>query len=230
MSAATSEIVMVELKAHRSNGAWAWQAVLGQPQHGETFFFSVDPAEVGDRFVVEVKPAGMHWNVIRVVREVRKDGSQMMLTRTSPQSVPRRETVASGNCNGSPVVRTAADGDLSDHGTVSRFAVGDVLVRRIRFTSLSKGEERIAKRRPCVVVELLDGEMRVRPIFGTNTAVRRQGLGRRILNWRAAGLNKPSVVSAEDVYIPNGGIEPIGKLVGEDLERIVGGAQRTVLS
>lgn len=122
------------------------------------------------------------------------------------------------NASGSagPWVRS---GGACDGGR-ARFARGDVVVRRVSFSSAGR-TRRTSKRRPCIVMEVLGGEMRVRPVYGANSAVRRQGLGRRIHEWSKAGFTKPCIVSCCDLWIPAAGHSAVGRLGAEDYRRLV---------
>lgn len=104
-------------------------------------------------------------------------------------------------------------------------AMGQVRTAEFGFSARTTAERDAgltAKRRPCVVVEVDGDYAAVCPIHGTNSAVRRSGRGRRLLGWRAVGLRKPSVVSAEARWVPLAEMGPlIGVLGAEDRARLV---------
>src|SRR3546814_2405857 len=60
---------------------------------------------------------------------------------------------------------------------------------------------RPSKARPGVVTWVDDHAEQVglRLIFGTNSAVRREGLGRRLQDWREAGLRKPGFLAGAEI-------------------------------
>lgn len=101
---------------------------------------------------------------------------------------------------------------------------GDIVLARVRFNS-DDGSGRSSKQRPVLVMEALGDECRVRPIHGSNSFVRRNGIGRRIRDWKSAGLRKPSVVAAADRWISaNSSSRPIGRLAEPDRRRLLADA------
>jgi hypothetical protein len=188
------EIVEVEL-VDQEDQKWSWRAGNGLPHHGRGTLLG-DELEVGDRLVVEVAISGGTYRLVRVVRTL----SRGISARVPPVHTPPRPPRAY------PVTRSAGS--------------GDVVLRRLRFSG--HGDGRNSKLRPCVVVEVGGPYLRVLPIFGTNSAVRREGLGRRLRDWRAAGLNKPSVVASTEVWVSVAGAPPIGTLSDFDRQRVLG--------
>ena len=188
------EIIEIELTelTELTDGRWAWRATQVR-RHG-TDRLGLDGLARGDRLVVEVRSHGLSWTVQRVLRKP----AHARPAATRPRACSPRSTLPRATA---PVA-------------------GDVLLRRVRFSS-DNGEDRASKLRPCVVVEVAGHEMRVRPIHGSNSFIRREGMGRRLLDWAAAGLRKPSVVSATDLWVPVSGPHPIGRLGDTDRRRIL---------
>lgn len=189
------EIIEIEL-TEPADGRWAWRATQCR-HHGLDRLGLVGLAR-GDRLVVEVRPHGLSWTVQRVLRHP-----------THVRAATSRPRACAPRAAARPATAPVA---------------GDVLLRRVRFSS-DNGEDRASKLRPCVVVEVVGHEMRVRPIHGSNSFIRREGMGRRLVDWAAAGLRKPSVVSATDLWVPVSGPRPIGRLGDADRRRILPDAE-----
>ena len=81
---------------------------------------------------------------------------------------------------------------------------GDIYLVRLRFGAADarSDDSRASKRRPCVVVAFDGDWAAVRPIHGTNTAVRRTGCGVRLRDWKEAGIHKPSMLHLDGPHRP----------------------------
>jgi hypothetical protein len=87
----------------------------------------------------------------------------------------------------------------------------------------ARDAQRIAKRRPCVVEQVLDETVLVRPILDGHGSARRHGFARSIKNWRQAGLRKPSAVLNRAIELDRDEISrPIGQLAEPDQARLLG--------
>ena len=82
-------------------------------------------------------------------------------------------------------------------------SVGEIRVTEVFIDARSAAHRdtgRRSKARPGVITWADDDaeQAGIRLIFGTNSAVRREGIGRRLQDWREAGLRKPGfIVGAE---------------------------------
>lgn len=177
---------------------------------------------VGDQAVVEVGSVRGRREILRVLSTSGRT--------PAPEAVPApvSESAAAARTEPHPVLVGGVPYAPGDEAAADdEVAVGQVRVAEIGFSAWSTAERdagRTAKRRPCVIVEIDGDWVVVCPIHGANSAVRRSGRGRRLLGWKALGLRKSSVVSAETTRIPIAGIGPlIGILDATDHRRLVGG-------
>lgn len=189
----STEVVAIHLLEQESTGAWRWRALYGQPHTGCDMLPLVG-LQPGDELIA------------RVVR--RKAGVAVREIVSKPGHV---------RPSAHPVLR-AAPRTARPAGPQP----GDVVVARVRFTK-DDGSARGSKRRPCVVIRTIGDELVLRPVFGTNTAMRRTGQARRIRNWKAAGLLKPSVVGGDELLMPTRAITGrIGALAEPDRRLLAG--------
>lgn len=196
---AASVIVEVQVITRSAAGSWSWRALHGQRERGVSHL-ELAGLQEGDRLVAEVFASSVGWQITRLVRippHVRE-------VRTTPDRGTEADRVSE------------LSGDQR-----SSIAAGDILLYRFRF-SHDDGSGRQSKERPCLVMAVAGDELRVRAIHGSNTFVRRQGLGRRVIDWQRSGLRKPSVVIAEDRFIPRRGLgRAVGRLSEQDRRRLL---------
>jgi hypothetical protein len=190
--ATTAEGVQIQLIRNDGNGAWRWKAVHGHPGRGVVRFSGDPPFSPGDHLTAWVVATGTMYEVVQLI------------------SAPRHVRLER------PKMRTSPHEDLAN----APLAPGDLLYWTFRY-SKSDGSRCIAKKRPCVVREVTPEGIVVMPIYRRGGSIDRTGGGRRILNYKAAGLKKPSVVSAETHLIPLGAVRRVGQLTAEDRRRLL---------
>jgi hypothetical protein len=186
------EITTIRLERATGEGSWRWRAVTGR--RGESHV-PVQGLEPGDELVVALRWTRAAWHVVRVVRypdhawepvAAPVEAPAVTLDGVAPREVP---------------------------GSVVR--PGDVRRAEARINPRTTAERDAgitAKRRPAVVSWVGDdGHVGLHFVYDVDSAVRREGLGRRLADWRAAGLRKPSVVAlAEEVRR----VEDLGGFIG----------------
>lgn len=106
---------------------------------------------------------------------------------------------------------------------------GDLVTDLVAF-SAADGSGRTKKKRPCLVMEVSDTEIRIRPIHSTGGSLHRTGGGLKLVDWKQANLTNNSVVAAVDEYrFVDGPVNParrIGRLSDRDFERVFGAPRR----
>lgn len=83
-------------------------------------------------------------------------------------------------------------------------SVGEIRVTEVFIDARSAAHRdngRRSKARPGVITWADDDteQAGIRLIFGTNSAVRREGIGRRLQDWRDAGLRKPGFIAGAEI-------------------------------
>jgi hypothetical protein len=193
----SDEVIRIRLVEKFDGGRWRWSAMFDQPHSGQGRL-GVYGVEPGDELVVRV-------------RNTKKDGWVVVRAIEYPDHV---KPVENNRHDPDPV----APSPQRDSAPVKP---GDVLGWEFPF-SKSDGSDRNSKWRPCIVRQILDDGYLVLPVFGTGTFVHRTGGARRILDWKGAGLDKPSVVSAAEIPVPRDAAHRrIGRLSDADRERLV---------
>jgi len=194
------EVIRIRVDGIDDRGLARWSAMYGQGHCGE-WRFPIPALEVADELVIAVRPLLATWVPTRIVQS---GGKEVVEPRTTDDEEPWTPQVDRRH-------RPIEPGDL----------ITDVVV-----FSASDGSGRTSKKRPCLVMEVGDTEIRVRPIHSTGGSLHRTGGGLRILDWRLANLANNSVVSAEDQYrAVDGPVNParrIGSLSDRDFERVFG--------
>jgi hypothetical protein len=184
---------------HQLDGQrWRWRAVSGRTGTGP-----VEPLglRAGDRLVVGLRWRRAEW---RITRYVQIPEHAWMPAQPSPESP---DVTVGGR-------RLAADA----HGAMVR--PGDVRPALAYMDPRSTGSRdvgRTAKVRPAIVSWVDHGYAGIHFLYDVDSAVRREGLGRRLVGWKEAGLRKPSVASTEQSvrHLDDlGGL--IGRLVSAD--------------
>ena len=161
----------------------------------------------GDEVVVEIDRSKATPVIVRVIG--------------APAADPRREEEQLDE----PGLLVDGKPFVADPGAeAAELRIGQVRIAEIRFSSFRTAHRdrgRTSKRRPCVIVEI-DGDMvAVSPIHGSSSAMRRTGKSRRLEGWRALGIRKSSVVSAEEVWVERTEIGDLIGVLGEaDMERL----------
>jgi len=191
------------------DGEWTWTDVV-TGQRGRLHRCRAD-VEVGATVLVEVRAEGTSWRAVRWLdpapaapdhaadvdrAPVLVDGAPIVV-RDEPAA---RTPLAPGT------IRTVFQG-MDGRSTAARDAGASEKVR------------------PAVIVAHEPGsaQVEVSLVYGTNSAVRRSGTGRRIRDWRAAGLRKPSVLaSAVEVRAVDDLGPVIGRLTPADRDRLLG--------
>lgn len=158
---------------------WLWTDVVS----GERGRLEIDRDDLalGSEVVVEIERTRMGWRPRRWLDPLKPPPLQN--DEPEPVLVAGRPLVA-----GPAAKPVARPGDI--------YSVRHEM--DIRSTA-SRDRDRPDKMRPALVLSV-DADLRqveVSFVFGTNSMVRRNGSGRRIRDWQATGLRKPSVVSAE---------------------------------
>jgi hypothetical protein len=173
------EITTITLEAAAGPGCWRWRSVSGRRGEGTVPLEGLEP---GDELVVALHWTKAAWRVVRVVRH--PDHAW------EPAAAPAE----------APAVTLDGVAPTEVPGSVVR--PGDVRAAEARInprTTAERDAGRTAKRRPAVVSWVGDdGHVGLHFVYDVDSAVRREGLGRRLTDWRAAGLRKPSVVAAAE--------------------------------
>lgn len=197
------EIISIELLGEAQPGVWSWRGRFGVPHHGcgQLDRRPVSGLRSGDTLTVRVSQQRMTWVDIEV----------LSLAPAIPRaSLPDHDEWVPGPS----FRRISKECPLRE---------GDIVLQTVRF-SKPDGSGRTSKPRPCVVVLVGSDAATLRAVYGTNTAVRRNGSGRRILDWKSAGLRKPSVVARLDLTVALATIQArIGHLSEADKRRLIGG-------
>ena len=200
-------IILAELRTRLADG-WSWVDTAAPQRQGTVPVDAVPPASTPGA----VLPLEVDWR-----------RAQWLVRRVLAQPTPERRGSSPGPAVGPVPWDDRRVGRLAGGRGEGGLDVGDLIVADIRFTNRPgpRDRERDGKARPCLVVGVDHDEITVRPVFGSNSAVRREGIGRRIRDWRAAGLRKPSYVGARDHYVPAAGTgRRFGRLTDEDLCRL----------
>jgi hypothetical protein len=211
-------IILAELTERRTDD-WTWVDTAAPGRQG-TLPAGATPATArpGARVPLEVEWRRATWRVQRVV-----DGPPCPAERrpAANLAVPPGDSVAS-RCSGASRSAGASHGAARRRGW--RAEVGDLVIAPVPFTNWpgARDRGRLHKARPCVVVAAEPDELTVRAVYGSNSAVRREGLGRRIRDWREAGLRKPSYVAGASHFVsPAATSGAIGRLTRRDLARLL---------
>ena len=201
----TSEIRRVRLGEASGSDGWTWiDAVTGERGRG---VIDHEALEVGDELVAEFTWSN-GWRATRFVE------------------LPPRALAA--RLGRAPEVSRA---DPVDTSIVPRWeppSVGEIRVSYLPMdgrTTADRDAGRGEKHRPAVVVWVDDEEQMagVRFLYGVNSSVRRNGMGRRLVDWKAAGLRKPSVVATVEVMRSYRDLsECHGRLSAPDRQRFLG--------
>lgn len=201
----TSEIRRVRLVEAHGDG-WAWlDAVTGERGRA---VIDQDGLEVGDELVVELSWSG-GWRATRFIELPPRAMAARLERPPAPEDSSDRRDVRAVPRWGPP-------------------AVGEIRVSVLPMdgrTTAHRDAGRSEKYRPAVVVWIDDtNELAgVRFLYGVNSSVRRNGMGRRVRDWRAAGLRKPSVVETVEVTRSYRDLsECRGRLSEADRRRILG--------
>ncbi len=184
---------------------WTWTDVVTR-QRGRLDRDREDVA-IGDEVLVEIAAKGAGWRAVR------------WLSPGPVKDVQRDEDVA-------PILRDGRPVAFPDEG------IDDVVPGVIcllhhnmdRRSTAARDRGRSEKSRPAVVLQVdrVANQASVSFLFGTNSSVRRTGTGRRIEDWRGAGLRKPSIVSAEVEVRSLDDLGPaIGRLTGSDHAKLI---------
>lgn len=197
------EIISIELLDEVRPGVWSWRGRFGVPHHGcgQLGRHPVSGVRPGDTLTVRVCQQRLTWVVVEILS---------LASSARRVSLPDYEEWVPGPS----FRRISKECPLRE---------GDVVLQTVRF-SKPDGSGRTSKPRPCVVVLVGSDAATLRAVYGTNTAVRRNGSGRRILDWKSAGLRKPSVVARLDLTVALTAIQArIGHLSEADKRRLIGG-------
>ncbi len=207
--------------------------VLGTPVPGLAVWRAVDDGErseapvagdlegappdvaPGDLLVLVVERSGFRWEVREVLDHLPGGATSGVGRRAaSPASVAPRPTAARGRRARAP------------HAHPSR-PPGSVVIAWLPFTAeptaIRHGvpDDVPGKHRPCVVLHSADPDhLRVRPLYDAGSAHARRVGGPRLQAWRAAGLDKASVVVAP-VDVPLGRVaQTLGRLSPVDRRQL----------
>lgn len=157
----------------------------------------------GDLVVLEIHREGWRWVVDRLVDHIPgHDAVSPARATPSPRPATRRRSKA-------------------PHAHADR-PPGSVVIAWLPFTDeVGEPEEVPGKHRPVVVVHSPDPDhVRVRPLYDPGSAIARRSGGPRLQSWRAAGLDKPSVVG-DPVDVPVRRVEQTwGRLAPVDLRQL----------
>lgn len=203
----TSEVRRVRLVEMAGRAAWTWvDAVTGERGRA---VIDHEGLEVGDELVVELSWGG-GWRATRFIElpakalaarlERPRDREELPSDPVEDRLAPRWEPPVVGEIR---VSMLPMDGRTTAHRDAGRSE----------------------KYRPAVVVWVDDADevAGVRFLYGVNSLIRRNGMGRRLRDWRAAGLRKPSVVETAEVTRSYRDLsECRGHLTEADSRRILG--------
>lgn len=208
----SSEIRRIRLRKLGDDGTWFWSdAVTGEAGRLRA---GLDDLRPGDECVVELTREGLIWTAVRWLQLPPHAAPAPGVTDTSgldPVLV-----------NGRPLPTAHAEPTRSD------LAIGAIRLAHHHMDARSaaaRDADRSTKSRPAVILRIDDehAQVEISFVYGTNSAIHRSGGGRRIRDWRAAGLRKASVVSAETEIR---GCRELGPVVGHlsdaDRARITG--------
>ena len=184
------EIIQVRLEEKLPKGIWVWTGLLGSERNGRCRL-PMFGLRVGDKLVVEIRTGSKQPSIVRVVK------------------APDHATAIKREHDIDPF-------EVGQQTKVAPLQPGDIVIARIRF-SRNDGSGRTSKRRPCAIIEICDDDLFVRPIYSSDTSLNKTGGARRLKKWKEAGIQKPSVVSAEVVVVPRDVRPPrVGALVEDD--------------
>jgi len=195
------EVIRIRIEKIDRRGEARWSAMYGETHRG-SWRFPVPDLGVGDELVVAVEWRLSAWVPTRIVD-------------SGGRTIIEPERVIEDDEAWSPLTERSED----------PIGPGDLIVEVVHF-SAPDGTDRTAKKRPCLVVEVGDSEICIRPVHSTGGFLHRSGAGLRLLDWKSAGLANSSVVSADAQYRlvdrPLGPARRIGRLSDRDFERVFG--------
>jgi hypothetical protein len=216
-------IILVELTEPSRDG-WAWIDTAAPARQGTVSACVAPPgARSGCRLPLEVEWRRAGWRVQRVMTERAGSGAGQA-GDVHHRAAPIRTPGAGPSSTGARRPSGAGAGGRRPR-PLQNVRVGDLVVADVPFSNWpgERDRGRLQKCRPCLVVAVAADEVTVRPVYGSNSAVRREGMGRRIRDWREAGLRKPSYVTARDHFVPAGRTTTvIGRLSDRDLASLLG--------
>lgn len=197
------EVIRIWIDRIDDRGMALWSAMFGQRHSGE-WRFPIPDLEPGDELVIGVRPLLTSWVPTRVVNA----GCRTMIdVEPVDEEMWTPET---------------------DRHPADPIVPGDLVTEVVAF-SAADGSGATAKKRPCLVMEVGEKEVRVRPIHSTGGSLHRTGGGLKLLDWKQANLANNSVVGAIDQFrFVDGPINPsrrIGKISDRDFLRVFGHAR-----
>lgn len=208
----SSEIRRIRLSQLSDDGTWSWtDAVTGEAGRLRAGLDGLGP---DDECVVELTREGLAWAAVRWLQLP----AHAALAPSGPEARERDPVLV----NGRPLPTAHAEPTRPD------LAVGAIRLAHHHMDARSaaaRDADRSTKSRPAVILRIDDehDQVEISFVYGTNSAIHRSGGGRRIRDWRAAGLRKASVVSAETEIR---GCRELGPVVGHlsdaDRARITG--------
>jgi hypothetical protein len=185
----------ITLESEVDASRWRWRALSGRSGTG-----TLEPLglRAGDLLVVGLTWRKASWRITRYVR------------------IPDHAWMPAGAASPDPPLVTL-DGEVpSFDGRNTPVRAGDVRPVRAPMdprSTASRDAGTRYKMRPAVVAWVDDerGQVGIHFLYDTNSAVRREGLGRRLVGWREVGLRKPSVASTEQFVR---GVHELGERIG----------------
>jgi hypothetical protein len=185
----------ITLKYQIDGPRWRWHAATGRIG-GEARFEPLG-LQPDDELLVELRWHRAAWRITRYVR------------------IPEHAWMPAPPAADPPTVLVGGR-PLSTAGQVSSVRPGDVRTALAAMNPRSTGERdvgRTGKIRPAVVAWVDTGldQAGIHFLYDIDSAVRREGKGRRLTDWAGAGLHKPSVASAEQFVV---GLDGLGGLIG----------------
>jgi hypothetical protein len=207
----SSEIRRIRLGQQTDDSGWFWtDAVTGETGHLSSGLVGL---REDDECVVELAREGLSWAATRWL-ELPTHVALASCGRGAPEPEPVL-------VNGRPLPITTPRPARPD---LSVGAIRLVYHHMDARSAAERDADRSTKSRPAVVLRFDEAhhQVEISFIYGTNSAIHRSGSGRRIRDWRAAGLRKPSVASAEIEVRGRGDLGPVlGHLSSADRERII---------
>lgn len=204
------EVRRIEIDGPDGTG-WRWHDPINHDRGNSTI--PLQGLAAGDALVVEVHRKGNRWIVDRVVQAP----DSTWVRDESPVDDPG----AAATEQWMPGLRS------------SEPVVGEVRTTFERFTSYRTAAHdagRTQKNRPCIVIRVDDAneEVVVRCVYDVSSARRKQGLARKLQDWRQAGLHKPCVVATEEVVRRFDQVGPtFGTISDTDWAWLIGGRRRS---
>lgn len=202
---------MSEIRRLRIDGVdgsdWLWSDVVTR-QRGHLHRCRDDVAP-GTEVLVEVRADGARWRVVRWI--------------DPPPPVANAGAFAGVLVDG---VAHEVESVGPTRSPLEPGAVRSVFQAMDGRSTAARDAGTSEKARPAVVVAHDPGSAHVEVafVYGTNSAVKRSGAGRRIRDWRVTGLRKPSVVSSAVETVAVTDLGPlIGYLSADDRRRLIGG-------